>query len=140
MAGPLHPWMAGLLKALAWGFGAYGALCLAAFLLQRRMMYFPDRIPEPEAIRQAARMGLAPWRDGSGRLLGWRHAGTGGDRPRMLLMHGNAGEALGRVAYLPVVEAAGFEGVLLNTPATGPGKGDLPNVSSWGMAGPRCAS
>ena len=113
MAGPLHPWIAGPLKVLAWGLGAYTALCLAAFLLQRRMMYFPDRGPEPEALRQGARMGLAPWRDGSGRLLGWRRPGPGGNRPRMLVIHGNAGDALDRVDYLPVLEAAGYEGVLL---------------------------
>ncbi len=123
MAGPLHPWIAGSLKALAWGFGAYATLCLAAFLLQRRMMYFPDRMPEPEAVRQAARMGLAPWRDGSGRFLGWRRPGTDGDRPRMLVLHGNAGDALGRVAYLPVLEAAGFEVALLEYPGYGPREG-----------------
>lgn len=123
MAGPLHPWIAGLLKALAWGFGAYAALCLVAFLLQRRMMYFPERGPEAEAIRQAAQMGLAPWRDGSGRLLGWRRAAGAHSRPRILLLHGNAGDALDRAGYLPVLEAAGFEGVLLEYPGYGPRDG-----------------
>ena len=123
MAGPLHPWIAGPLKVLAWGLGAYAALCLAAFLLQRRMMYFPDRSPEPEALRQGVRMGLAPWRDGTGRLLGWRRPGPGGSRPRVLVIHGNAGDALDRVDYLPVLEAAGFEGVLLEYPGYGPRPG-----------------
>ncbi|HEX9009776.1 MAG TPA: alpha/beta fold hydrolase [Holophagaceae bacterium] len=122
MAGP-PPWVAGLLKVLAWGFGAYAALCLAAFLLQRRMMYFPERMPEAEAIRAAARMGLAPWRDREGRLLGWRRPVADPARPRMLVVHGNAGDALGRVAYLPVLEAAGFEGVLLEYPGYGPREG-----------------
>ncbi len=123
MAGPLSPWIAGPLKLLAWGLGAYAALCLAAFLLQRRMMYFPDRSTEAESLRQGARMGLAPWRDGTGHLLGWRRPGTGGDRPRMLVIHGNAGDALGRLDYLPVLEAAGFEGVLLEYPGYGPRPG-----------------
>lgn len=122
MAGPLPLWITGPLKVLAWGAGAYAALCLAAFLLQRRMMYFPERGPEAEAIRAAARMGLAPWRDGAGRLLGWRPPGPGG-RPRMLVFHGNAGDALDRAAYLPVLEAAGFEGVLLEYPGYGPREG-----------------
>jgi len=123
VTGPLHPWIAGPLKVLAWGFGAYAALCLAAFLLQRRMMYFPDRSTEPESLRQGARMGLAPWRDGTGRLLGWRRPGTGGALPRVIVIHGNAGDALGRLDYLPVLEAAGFEGVLLEYPGYGPRPG-----------------
>lgn len=123
MAGPLPPWSAGPLKVLAWGIGAYAALCLAAFLLQRRMMYFPEQRSEAEAIREAGRTGLVPWRDGSGRLLGWRRAAGEHSRPRILLLHGNAGDALDRAAYLPVLEAAGFEGVLLEYPGYGPRDG-----------------
>jgi hypothetical protein len=37
----------------------------------------------------------------------------------MLILHGNAGDALGRVDYLPVLEAAGFEGLLLEYPGYG---------------------
>lgn len=64
-------------------------------------------------------MGLAPWRDDTGRLLGWRRAGFDGTRPRVVVFHGNAGDALGRVDYLPMLEAAGFEGVLLEYPGYG---------------------
>lgn len=123
MSGPWPPWIAGLLKPLAWGFGVYAGLCLVAFLAQRRMMYFPDRGTEPEALQRAARLGLAPWRDGAGRLLGWRRPAMAGSRARVLLLHGNAGAALGRVDYLPVLESAGFEGVLLEYPGYGPRNG-----------------
>jgi uncharacterized protein len=115
----LNPWIAGLSKLLVWGLVAYGGLCLAAFLIQRRMMYFPDRSPEREALERAARLGLVPWRGGEGRILGWRRPPASNSRPRMLLMHGNAGDALGRVDYLPLLEAAGFEGVLLEYPGYG---------------------
>jgi hypothetical protein len=40
-----------------------------------------------------------------------------------MVIHGNAGDALGRVDYLPVLEAAGFEGVLLEYPGYGPRPG-----------------
>lgn len=110
---------AGLLKLLVWSLVTYAGLCLVAFLVQRRMMYFPDRGSEQEALQRATRLGLAPWRDGTGRLLGWRRPLTAGGRPRVLLLHGNAGDALGRADYLPVLEAAGFEGVLLEYPGYG---------------------
>ncbi len=115
----LNPLAAGLLKLLIWGGLAYAALCLGVFLVQRRLMYFPDRSSEREAQLRASRLGLTPWRDGAGRILGWRRPSTLPSRPRVLLMHGNAGDALGRVDYLPMLEAAGFEGVLLEYPGYG---------------------
>jgi hypothetical protein len=114
---------AGLLKLLAWGLGLYGGLCLLAFLAQRRMMYFPDREGEAEAVQRALRTGLVPWPDAQGRLLGWRRPVRSGG-PRALVLHGNAGDALGRADYLPVLEAAGFEAVLLEYPGYGPRDGD----------------
>lgn len=113
----------GLLKLLAWGLGLYAGLCLLAFLAQRRMMYFPDREGEAEAIQRALRTGLVPWPDAQGRLLGWRRP-VRSSGPRALVLHGNAGDALGRVDYLPVLEAAGFEAVLLEYPGYGPRGGE----------------
>ena len=123
MTGPWQAWIAGLLKALAWGVGIYAGFCLAAFLAQRRLMYFPDRSMEPEALQRAARMGLIPWRDGTGNLLGWRRPMVRPGAVRILVLHGNAGDAIGRVDYLPMLEAAGFEGVLLEYPGYGPRDG-----------------
>ncbi len=116
----LHPWVLGLLKLLLWGLAAYAGLCLAAFLVQRRLMYFPEHTSEGEALQRAARLGLGPWRDGAGRILGWRRPLVApAHRPRLLLLHGNAGEAQARVAFLPLLEAAGFETVLLEYPGYG---------------------
>ena len=116
-------WLPRLLKLLIWGLGLYAGLCFLAFLVQRRMTYFPDRETEPEAIQRAVGIRLVPWRDAKGSVLGWRRAARSG-APRMLVLHGNAGDALGRVDYLPVLEAAGFEGVLLEYPGYGPRAGD----------------
>jgi pimeloyl-ACP methyl ester carboxylesterase len=82
-------------------------------------MYFPERLSESEALQRAARLGLAPWRDGEGRILGWRRPFSSKTRPRVLLLHGNAGDAQARVLYLPLLEAAGFEGVLMEYPGYG---------------------
>jgi hypothetical protein len=114
---------AGLLKLLALGLGLYAGLCLLAFLAQRRMMYFPDRESEAEAVQRALRTELVPWPDAQGRLLGWRRPVRSGG-PRVLVLHGNAGDALGRADYLPVLEAAGFEAVLLEYPGYGPRDGE----------------
>lgn len=113
------PWLVWPFKLLVWGVGIYAGLCLLAFLAQRRLMYFPDHEGEPEALQRAVRVGLVPWQDGKGDLLGWRRA-VRRSLPRVLVLHGNAGDALGRVDYLPVLEAAGFEGVLLEYPGYGP--------------------
>lgn len=113
------PWIATLLR---WAIGsllAYAGLGLAAFLGQRRLMYFPDHSTEQESIQWASRHGLAPWRDGKGRILGWRRAASVAAKPRVMILHGNAGDALGRADYLPMLEAAGFEGVLLEYPGYG---------------------
>lgn len=117
------PWLLRILKGLAWGAGIYAGLCLLAFLAQRRMMYVPDRDGEPEALQRAIRVGLVPWQDGQGRTLGWRRA-VRGQGPRILVLHGNAGDALGRADYLPVLEAAGFQSVLLEYPGYGPRDGE----------------
>ena len=119
MLRPLNPLIVGLLKLLVWSCLAYAGLCLAVFLMQRRMMYFPERSREAESLQRAARLGLVPWRDAGGRLFGWRRPSSGDSRPRVLLFHGNAGDALGRVDYLPLLEASGFEGVLLEYPGYG---------------------
>jgi len=115
----LDPWATGFLRLLFWVCLAYAGLCLAAFLAQRRLMYFPDRSTEPESLLRASCLGLVPWRDGEGRILGWRRPSTSSTCPRALLLHGNAGDALGRVGYLPLLEAAGFEGLLLEYPGYG---------------------
>jgi pimeloyl-ACP methyl ester carboxylesterase len=130
----LNPWIVGLLKLLIWGLVAYAGLCLSAFLAQRRLMYFPDRSSERESLQRAFRLGLAPWRDGDGRIMGWRRSSASGSRPRVLVMHGNAGDALGRVDYLPLLEAAGFEGVLLEYPGYGCRPGDPSEPSLVGDA------
>lgn len=121
-------WVSGPLRYLIWALGIYAVLCLAAFLVQRRMMYFPDHETETEAIHRALGDGLVPWPDTRGRIIGWRRIARR-NLPRVLVLHGNAGDALGRKGYLPLLEAAGFEGILLEYPGYGPREGERSEAS-----------
>jgi len=109
--------------------GLYLCFCLVLFLMQRRMMYFPTQLSEDRALLQASAEGLEPWRDVSGRLLGWRcrHPGAA-PQVRLLVLHGNAGMALDRTYF-----AAAFHGpsvalpidlYVLEYPGYGPRKGE----------------
>jgi pimeloyl-ACP methyl ester carboxylesterase len=75
-------------------------LLLPAVLLAgcvRQLLYFPEREPLTQATERARRLGLAPWRDPAGQLVGWREASPPpGPRVRLLVLHGNAGSALDR--------------------------------------------
>ncbi|HJU83861.1 MAG TPA: alpha/beta fold hydrolase [Holophagaceae bacterium] len=99
-----------LVRLLLGCLGLYGAVTLAAFLLQRRMMYAPERYGEAEAMRMAKARGLEPWRDAKGALRGWRRAGVPG-APCVVVFHGNAGAALDRDYFVPLM--GGREVILL---------------------------
>lgn len=72
--------------------------------LQQKLIYFPTRANETGLLQQAAAMGLAPWRDEAGRLIGWRTEDADAVGPRLVVFHGNAGHALQRAYY-----ARGFQ-------------------------------
>ncbi len=63
---------------------------------QRRMIYYPTRTTEADAIALAATDGLEPWRDADDTIIGWRPASALADADVMLLFHGNAGFAAHR--------------------------------------------
>jgi pimeloyl-ACP methyl ester carboxylesterase len=71
---------------------------LAAF--QRQMIYFPTVAGEQALLDDARRLGLQPWRDEDGGLMGWRAAIEGENRQRILVFHGNAGYAQHRNYYV----------------------------------------
>lgn len=80
-------------------------LCLVVFLVQRRLMYFPEHEEEAQALLRAKSLGLEPWRDRDGSLMGWIARPQGGaPEGRVLVIHGNAGSSLNRVYY-----AKGFQ-------------------------------
>jgi hypothetical protein len=101
-----------MVHLLAWPAGLYALLCLLAFAFQRRLTYFPQRAREADLLAQAGRIGLEPWRDAGGRLIGWQARHPGGAQARAVVFHGNAGLALARVYYPRALRA-------LRAPGTG---------------------
>lgn len=101
-----------LIMKLATGlFAVYAVIALAAFALQRRLMYFPD----PDRISPASfnlpgvkeRIIDAP--DGA-RLISW-HAPAAAGQPTILYFHGNAGNLASRSERVRRYVARGY-GVL----------------------------
>jgi uncharacterized protein len=104
----------------------------AAWLGQRRLLYFPSREDLASATRRARAFGLEPWTDG-GEVIGWRagwHGGPSNAPVRVVFLHGNAGAALDRVyAVLTLWGAAPPEGVEVFL-AEYPGYGPVPGAPS----------
>jgi uncharacterized protein len=106
------------------------ALGLAAiFVLQRKLLYFPERCTEREALARAARAGLVPWRTADGALLGWRVGEPGARRGRVLVLHGNAGSALDRTHYAAALAPLGVDVALVEYPGYG-SRGGAPGLVS----------
>lgn len=82
-----------------------GGVVLAAWLAQRRLLYFPERAGRESAEARARRLGLEPWVNG-GELIGWRTRPSGGARGRLVVLHGNAGSALDRTYFAEAFRAA----------------------------------
>jgi uncharacterized protein len=125
VAGPARPWQRGEVHPLARAALALavvlGGLLVAVLLLQRRLLYFPDRFEVARALERSSRLGLVPWLDPTGGLRGWRAVPVAGQPPRarLILLHGNAGSALDRSAYLAALQPRGVEVFLLEYPGYG---------------------
>jgi len=106
------------LRLLFYGAIAYGVLVGAAYLLQRRMLYFPDRSKPSE--RQVRAVGLRFWPDAGDGYRGFigvapptRTTGV------VIVFHGNAGGAWDRSYYVHALGALGYRVVLAEYPGYG---------------------
>jgi len=100
----------------------------ALYAAQRKLMYFPTQTSEGEALRAAQASGMAPWRDGGSRLVGWRPLNPQAQpRAVVLVLHGNAGSALDRTYYTHALAPLGIDVALLEYPGYGarPGRPSL---------------
>ena len=109
---------------------AYLFVVLAALIFQRRLIYFPTKIPADVIESLAAEHGFAPWKNPASQIIGWKILASGPSTGHVLIVHGNAGCALSR-DYLakPIHEAADVDVFVLEYPGYGarPGSPDKEN-------------
>jgi hypothetical protein len=100
---------------------ACALLVLAAFLLQRQFLYFPD--PQRSTAEQVRAVGLQFW-PGPGDDFRGFVAEQGAARGTVVVFHGNAGAAWQRDNYLDMLLPSGYRVVLAEYPGYGgrPGK------------------
>ena len=81
-----------MLRLLLYAAIGYGVLVLAAYVWQRRMLYFPDRTRPPEG--QVRAVGLRFWPDADDAYRGFTNAlPPTGTQGLVVVFHGNAGSA-----------------------------------------------
>ncbi len=102
----------------------YLLIVLAALIFQRRLIYFPTKIPADVIESAATEHGFAPWKNPSGQIIGWKIPARGSATGSVLIIHGNAGCALDR-DYLaqPVHDAASVEVFVMEYPGYGAREG-----------------
>jgi pimeloyl-ACP methyl ester carboxylesterase len=112
----------------------YAVFCVGVFALQRKLMYFPNQIPLATMVQAGAENGFKPWKNPAGRIIGWKIPATGVSTGSVLIVHGNAGCAIGR-DYLarPVHEAASVDVFVLEYPGYGARDGS-PSKKSFDAA------
>jgi uncharacterized protein len=115
-----------VIKVFAFAAVTYLVVVLFYAVMQRSFIYFPQTQGLDTAMASVEHIGGSPWRDADGNWLGWQH-GTPGASRRVLVMHGNAGQALDRryfTALFRGLHASGpWEVNLLEYPGYGPRAG-----------------
>ncbi len=103
----------------------YLVLCLCTLIWQRRLIYFPTKIPADVIGQVAADHGFMPWRNAAGQIIGWKIPASGVAMGSVLIMHGNAGCALGR-DYIaqPIHQAGPVDVYVLEYPGYGARSGE----------------
>ncbi len=104
----------------------YLAVVVVYALMQRSFIYYPQSQGLDAALAGVERMGGSAWLDTDGNWLGW-HQGAPGASRRVLVMHGNAGQALDRGYWIQLFrglhESGPWEVWVLEYPGYGPRPG-----------------
>ncbi len=113
----------------------YLLLVLAALIFQRRLIYFPTKIPADVIESVAAGHGFAPWKNSAGDIIGWKILARTHATASVLIVHGNAGCALSR-DYLaqPIHNAADVDVFVLEYPGYGARSGSPGKASFIAVA------
>lgn len=113
----------------------YGAFLLAGCAWQRKLLYYPTKLPLPVVTAEARAAGFEPWRNVAGEIVGWKLPAPPEVRGRVLIVHGNAGGAWQR-GYLahPLQQTGDVEVFVLEYPGYGARSG-TPTLKSLLAAG-----
>jgi hypothetical protein len=114
---------------------AYAVLCVGAFIFQRRLLYFPTKIPVGAVVAAGREHGFIPWENAAGQIIGWQIPAVGTLTGSVLVVHGNAGCAIGR-DYLaePIHEAGSLAVFVLEYPGYGARQGAPSRASLFAAA------
>jgi len=98
----------------------YLIFCVCSCAMQRRLLYFPTKIPADAIEAVAKEHGFVPWKNPGGQIIGWKIPATGTATGSVLIVHGNAGCALGR-DYIaqPIHDAGDVDVYVLEYPGYG---------------------
>jgi len=88
---------------------SYLGLVAVVYFAQRGLIYYPSRAPMEALVAEAARLGLEPWVGETGEYQGWVARQEGG-RGRLVVFHGNAGQALNRAYFADIFGESDEEG------------------------------
>jgi uncharacterized protein len=114
---------------------AYFGVVVLAALFQRRLLYFPTKLPLELAERSALVEGFVPWKTQSGQAIGWKIPARGSPTGSVLVAHGNAGYALNRGYIAKPIHAAGdLDVYVLEYPGYG-ARPSFPTLKSFLAAG-----
>jgi len=97
----------------------YLLLLLAAFLLQRKMMYFPTRFTPAAQEQLMTALNLLPWPSGGERRAMISRSPVENPKGTVLVFHGNAGAALHRAYYLDALQRLGYRVIIAEYPGYG---------------------
>jgi alpha-beta hydrolase superfamily lysophospholipase len=98
----------------------YAVVCLLVWALQYRLLYMPTRMTEAAALEQASGLNLVRW-PAEGELRGYvAEPETESPRGTVVVMHGNAGDAVDRAFLVPLFRRQGFRVLLYEYTGYGP--------------------
>lgn len=88
----------------------YLSVVVLVYIFQRKLIYFPWRVPLAESTKLAQEQGYQPWTNRAGEPIGWHKPAA--QQPalgKMIVTHGNGGNAL---SVLPLLNEAQTSGSL----------------------------
>ncbi len=103
----------------------------AIYLIQDRLLHYPEQIDRAAALSMAKDLRLAPWPDSTA-PRGWLRETARTTRGTIVLFHGNAGHALYRSWFADELETHGYRTLLAEYPGYGhrPGAMDEATLSA----------